>query len=80
MPKAIDDFIDELLGMSGMSESMGQRNGSAREGVLWGALLLQARANCTQAEASLQQAKANEELSHNLLMSIWQGRHHRLGA
>ena len=42
VPKAIDDFIDELLDMSGMSESIGHRDGSAREGV-WGALLLQAR-------------------------------------
>ena len=61
VPKTIDDFIDESLGMSGMSESMGHRDGSAREGVLWGALLLEAKTNCTQAEA-------NEELSHNLLM------------
>ena len=29
VPKAIDDFIDELLGMSGMPEPMGQRDGSA---------------------------------------------------
>ena len=73
MPKAIDEFIEELLGMSGMPlhpEPKGYRDGSAREGMLWGALLLQARANCAQAEANLQQAKANEETSHNLLMSI----------
>eukprot|EP00918_Siedleckia_nematoides_P073022 GHVU01159427.1.p1 GENE.GHVU01159427.1~~GHVU01159427.1.p1 ORF type:complete len:112 (+),score=2.18 GHVU01159427.1:162-497(+) len=52
-----------------MSESMGRRGGGAREGVLWGALLLQARANCTRAEANLRQPKANGELSHNLFMS-----------
>ena len=69
VPKAIDDFIDELLGMSGMSESMGQRVGSANEGVMWGAVLLQARASCTQAGANLQQARANEVLSQNLLRS-----------
>ena len=69
VPKAIDDFIDELLGMSGMSESKGQRVGSASDGVIWGALLLQARANCTQAEANLQQARANEALSQSLLRS-----------
>ena len=53
VPKAIDDFIDELLGMSGMLESMGQRVGTASDGTIWGALLLQARANCVYAEANL---------------------------
>ena len=66
MPKAIDDFIDELLDMSGMTKSIAHRDGSAREGV-WGALPLQARANCTQSEANLLLARANEVLSQNLL-------------
>ena len=41
----------------------------ANEGVHWGALLLQAKANCAHAEANLQQAKANEETSHGVFMS-----------
>ena len=41
--------------------------------MLWGALLLQAKANCVHAEANVQQAKANEETSHNLLISAPEG-------
>ena len=84
VPEAIDRFIDQVLRMSGMSASPWHRDGSAREVVLWGAFLLQAKANCTQARANLQQAKTSEDSSHNLLMGAHfffsQGGCHRLGA
>ena len=60
MSKAIDHLIDESLGVCGLSESMEHCDRSAREGVMWDALL-------RQAEANLLQARANEALSQNLL-------------
>ena len=71
VPKAIDDFIDEMLGLVGVSFHLELqfRNGSANEGVFWSALLLQAKAKCVQAEANFQQEEANEETSHTPLVS-----------